>query len=187
MTASPATCDTKVLPFLSNPASTIDILDQLKIDGYDIKLPESWQAHSQARILVYIKQGLKVKWKKLDVNDRDLPSISCEIGTGKERNTSVNFFYKEWKSGVSGLDDKAAQLDRLTRQINHWKTLFSGGSNVVIMGDANTCFSNGMLNHTPTRNYLMLFKPFSLNFLHFSKSISSQGRKCLGMEFPVVV
>ena len=95
----------------SNPASTIDILDQLKIDGYDIRLPESWQAHSQARILVYIKQGLKVKWKKLDVIDRDLPSISCEIGTGKERKTSVNFFYREWKSGVSGLDDKASQLD----------------------------------------------------------------------------
>ena len=35
----------------------------------------------------------------------DLPSLSCEIGLGREKKTCVNFFYREWTGGVSGLDD----------------------------------------------------------------------------------
>ena len=37
-----------------------DILDNLKINGYNIKLPLSWSVHSQARIIVYVKEDLKV-------------------------------------------------------------------------------------------------------------------------------
>ena len=49
-----------------------------------------------------------------------LPIVSCEIGVGKEKKTRVNFFfYREWTSGVSGLDDIGSQSERLKRQVNH--------------------------------------------------------------------
>ena len=124
----------------ANPISTNEILDSLKIDGYSIKLPKSWFTYNQARIILYVKEGIKVKWKELDAQDSDLPSLSCEIGSGKEARTSVNFFYREWKSGVTGLDDTSSQVNRLNRQIAHWKKLYNGGNDVVILGDANICY-----------------------------------------------
>ena len=32
-----------------------------------------------------------------------------------------------------------SQLDRLTRQVKHWKSLYAGGRDVTILGDANLC------------------------------------------------
>ena len=128
-------CDIKASGFYTCKQ---DILDNLKINGYNVKLPLSWSIHNQARIIVYVKDDLKVKWKDLRIQDSDLPSISCEIGSGNSR-TCVNFFYREWKSRVNGSDDKNSQLERLQRQINHWRTLYSCGADVVIMGDANLC------------------------------------------------
>ena len=123
----------------ANPISTDTILANLKVDGYNIKLPQSWSSHNQSRIMVYVKEDIKVRWRELGAQDTDLPSISCEIGSGKESKTVVNFFYREWKSGVSGLDDTTSQVDRLNRQISYWKTLYNTGNDVVIMGDANVC------------------------------------------------
>ena len=77
--------------------------------------------------------------KNLCRRDTDLPSLSCEIGLGKERKTSVNFFYREWTSGVSGLSDINSQSERLARQIKHWKCLISNKRDTGIMGDANLC------------------------------------------------
>ena len=75
--------------------------------------------------------------KPTSQNDSDLPSISCEIRLGKEKSTFVNFFYREWTSGVSGQSDPLSQDDRLCRQINHWKSLHTKNNDVLILGDAN--------------------------------------------------
>ena len=123
----------------SNPLSTNDIENNLRIDGYSIKLPQSWYAHDQARILVYIKEGIKVKERKLNSTDSDLPSLSFELGLGKEKKTCVNFHYREFTGGISGLADIGSQSERLLRQIGHWKTLFATGRDVVILGDSNLC------------------------------------------------
>ena len=123
----------------SNPVSTKDILDNLHVDGYSIKLPSSWYSHGQARIILYVKEGVKIKMRKLNNQDSDLPTLSCEVGLGKERRTITNFFYREWKSGVTGLEDQASQLERQARQINHWKSLYSKTRDVLILGDANLC------------------------------------------------
>ena len=48
-------------------------------------------------------------------------------------------YYREFTGGMSGLNSKESQVDRLSRQILHWKTLFSGGKDVLILGDSNLC------------------------------------------------
>ena len=123
----------------SNPVTTKEILDILHVDGYSIKLPSSWYSHGQARIIMYVKEGVKVKMRKLNDQDTDLPTLSCEIGLGKEKKTVANFFYREWTSGVTGLGDEASQIERLTRLIQHWKSLYSRNKDVLILGDANIC------------------------------------------------
>ena len=49
----------------------------------------------------------------------------------------MNIFYREWTSGISGLSTHTAQADRLSRQIEHWKSLYMLGKDVIIMGDSN--------------------------------------------------
>ena len=88
---------------------------------------------------MYVKEGVNIKIRELSSQDSDLPSISCEVGLGREKRTCVNFFYREWTGGISGLFDLQSQTDRLTRQIKHWKSLVSGRRDVVIMGDSNMC------------------------------------------------
>ena len=40
------------------PLSTQDIYDKLRIDGYQIVLPQSWYLHGQARLLLYIMNDI---------------------------------------------------------------------------------------------------------------------------------
>ena len=62
-----------------NPLSTNDIKKNLEIPGYKIFLPNSWNIHGQARILVYAKEELKVSELKSGNQVSDLPSITFEI------------------------------------------------------------------------------------------------------------
>ena len=123
----------------SKPVTQEDINYQLRVENYSIILPQTWHYHGQARIILFVREGVQVKVKNLCRRDTNLPSLSCEIGLGKERKTSVNFFYREWTSGVSGLSDINSQSERLARQIKHWKCLISNKRDTVIMGDANLC------------------------------------------------
>ena len=52
--------------YRSKPLSTNQIIENLHIDGYSIILPQSWYLHNQARILVYIKEGIFVKERKMN-------------------------------------------------------------------------------------------------------------------------
>ena len=124
--------------FRKNPLSTNDIHEKLKIDGYHIILPQSWYIHNQARVLMYVREDVKVQMINCSGNNTDLPSISVQIGLGKER-TCVNIFYREFTGGVSGSSNLQSQIDRLDRQIGHWKTLYSQGRDVLILGDCNIC------------------------------------------------
>ena len=120
-----------------NPITGKKIEENLKVENYRIVLPQSWQAHGQARVLLYVREDINLKVKPLAREKTDLPSVFCEIG--KEKKTRVNFFYREWTSGVSELDDNGSQSERLKRQVNHWQTLHAGGRDTLILGDANLC------------------------------------------------
>ena len=75
----------------SQPLTLSDINSKLRIPNYSIILPQTWHHHGQARLLLYVREGVQVKLKTLCRRDTDLPSLSCEIGLGKERKTHVNF------------------------------------------------------------------------------------------------
>ena len=142
------------------PLTTIDINQKLKIEGYNILLPQSWQSHAQARIIVYIKEGIQIKERKLKPENSDLPSISFELGLSREKKTCFNFFYREFTGGVSGLSDITSQKERLGRLTQHWKSLFKGNRDVVIMGDSNLCarqWMNDAYNHKELSNMVKDF------------------------------
>ena len=65
--------------------TTNQIRDKLKIDGYSIWLPQTWFVHHQARIMVYVMDSINVKEIKNNISEADLPSISCEVGIGREK------------------------------------------------------------------------------------------------------
>ena len=71
-------------------------------------------------MLVYAKEELKVCEKQLEASLNDLPILTFEIGLGLEKKTLVNFFYREFTSGVTGLNTEQDQVERLKRMINHW-------------------------------------------------------------------
>ena len=102
-------------------------------------LPATWDKHGQARIVVYAKEELQVKEWSTENSVSDLPSISFLISLGREKKTVVNFFYREFTGGVSGLGDIAAQNERLARQVNHWRKISGSKRDFVSLGDANLC------------------------------------------------
>ena len=116
-----------------------DIRSVLGIPGYTIYLPLTWKHHGQTRILVYVKEELKISEKQLEVCLTDLPIITFEISMGKEKKTIVIFFYREFTSGVTGLKSTQDQQERLNRIIKHWRSLTESNKDVVCLGDANLC------------------------------------------------
>ena len=116
-----------------------DISSVLSIPGYKIFLPLTWKHHGQARIFVYAKEELKVDVKQLGARLNDLPILTFEIGLGMEKKTVVNFFYREFTSGVTGLKTLQEQVERLKRMISHWKSLTNSNKDVICLGDANLC------------------------------------------------
>ena len=118
--------------------STKEVLTKLHIDGYKIELPDTWDDFGQARILVYVRNDVNYKRQRMPQNT-DLPNITLEIGLGREKKTIVNYFYREWTSGVSGEDSQASQIQRLTRQRDYWRSLYAQNRDVICMGDANLC------------------------------------------------
>ena len=119
--------------------STEEVTQKLRIEGYKILFPATWNAHGLARIIVYVKDDINAKVIDDDQSMNDLPSVSLEVGLGREKKTIINMFYREWKSGVSKLDSQVSQLDRLQRQVSHWKSLASHDRDVLILGDVNLC------------------------------------------------
>ena len=118
--------------------STDEVKSKLKIDGYNLELPSTWYQFGQARLLVYLRDD--VIYKGCSINSPvDLPNITFEVGIGKERKTLLNFFYREWTSGVTDQNSHASQVDRLKCQVDYWRALYSMNKDVVCLGDANLC------------------------------------------------
>ena len=119
--------------------TTAEIQESLQIEGYNIILPDTWEAFNHARIIVYASTELKVIKRENPDSIKDLPSITLEVGRGGERKSLVNFYYREWTGGVDGDSSHAGQLDRFSRQVNHWRDLQTEDRDLVMLGDANYC------------------------------------------------
>ena len=119
--------------------STAEVREKLKIDGYSIEFPSTWEAHGQARLICYVSDQIKYKRKKLNDGLSHIPSITLEVGLGKATTTTVHYYYREWTNGVTGESSKASQLVQLQEHISQWDALVGGGRSFVALGDANLC------------------------------------------------
>ena len=48
--------------------STAELKESLKVDGYNIEFPKSWETYGQARVICYVSQEVKYKRKLLNNN-----------------------------------------------------------------------------------------------------------------------
>ena len=116
-----------------------EIENVLGIPGYKIYLPITWKMHGQRRMIVYAKEDLNVSEKAHGEEFSDLPILTFEIAFSKEKKTQVNFFYREFSNGVTGLTTLQDQTQGLNRMIKLWTILASSNKDLVCLGDANLC------------------------------------------------
>ena len=122
-----------------NRFTTAEVKSYLNIDGYTLELPDTWDTHGQARLLAYVSNDIKYNRKILVNSHTDLPSITLEVGLGRATKSIVNYYYREWTSGVSGDSSTPGQQDRLGRHISQWEESLSQDRDFVSLGDANLC------------------------------------------------
>ena len=64
-----------------------EIFEMLRIDGYSIILPQTWEAHGQARLIVYVSDDVKHQRRQFGPQFNHIPSITLEIGAGRATRT----------------------------------------------------------------------------------------------------
>ena len=67
----------------TTPMTNNSIRTELYNPGYDILLPESWTHYDVARILVYIRNDIKVVTTKTNI--KDLPIITMKAKKGEDK------------------------------------------------------------------------------------------------------
>ena len=120
----------------SNPISDNMVELHLNLENYTLWLPDQWRKHRQARTIVYTHKNLTVKQQRLDDKYVDLPVVMLEVGHCWSKKTKVCGAYREHTGGVSGLKTPEAQMERLERMIQLWKTLTTT-EEYLILGDMN--------------------------------------------------
>ena len=114
-------------------------LKSLKIPGYQLILPKSWELHGYARVVVYIKKSLK--YDRIDtLEDDHLQTIWLKCGF---QNTKPAFFcngYREHNSNIGGSLEH--QYVKLSTFVNQWEEAIYFGSpdepnDVFILCDMN--------------------------------------------------
>ena len=86
-----------------------------------------------------MSDNIKYSRKHFDNHFNDIPSITVEIGVGRATRTTVHYYYREWKNGVTGENDNASQLAYLKKHIKQWKDIPATCRDFVTLGDANLC------------------------------------------------
>ena len=119
--------------------SAADLSEYLKVDGYTIEFPSSWDVHGQARLICYVSKEIKYSRRILNANYDHLPTITLEIGLGKATRTIIHYYYREWKCGVTGESSHNSQLNYIKQHISQWKEIVDSNRNFVTLGDANLC------------------------------------------------
>ena len=123
-----------------NTYTTQKLEESLSITGYSIILPDSWYKHDQARLVVFVSDDVKTEIVPQLPDNSDLPCITLDVGLGRAKKTRVNYYYREWTSGITGDNSQAGQMERLQRLIHHWTEL-PGRTllDTVTLGDSNLC------------------------------------------------
>ena len=117
--------------------STEQLLKRLEIPEYKVIIPDSWERHNVARVIVYVKDDLTVKIKHYDEDADHLQSIMLELGYGKCKPHLFNFYYREWTSCVRG--DGLHQEEDLDLLLDTWRNAMDANLDFIAMGDMNIC------------------------------------------------
>ena len=119
--------------------TTAELKEILRVDGYNIEFPNSWENYGQARLICYVSEEIKYSRRILNENFDHLPTITLDIGLGKAAKTVAHFYYREWKNGVTGESNNSSQLNHMKQHIRQWREIANSGRNFVALGDANLC------------------------------------------------
>ena len=117
--------------------STEQVQQAFYIPDYKIILPDSWTKYGMARIMLYVKDDLKVKVKHASDDANHLQNILIEIGYGKSKPHFFNFYYREWTSCVR--QSNRYQEEDLQLLLNIWRNCTSENKDFIAMGDMNIC------------------------------------------------
>ena len=114
-------------------------IDCLKVPGYDLLLPKSWDMHEKARVVVYIKKSLEYD-HIASLEYGDVQSIWLRAGFKNTKKIYYSHMYREHTSTLGS--SMAAQRTTLDRMLLQWEEAVSHGTSgatneVHIAGDMN--------------------------------------------------
>ena len=103
--------------FRRQPLQTPSLLENLEIPGFTILLPRTWDLHGQAKLVLFVRQGLRYKILPTPHYCTDLPVITLTASKGGERPSTFGYVYREYTGGVSGLGCSDSQKECLSRLV----------------------------------------------------------------------
>ena len=113
--------------------------NSLKVPGYDLLLPKSWDIHGKARLVVYVKKGLVYEHLH-NLEHPDVQSIWIKAGFKNTRQVYYSHVYREHTNTMGG--SMAAQRTALEKMLGQWEDAVVHGNHdtpneVHIAGDMN--------------------------------------------------
>ena len=111
----------------------------LKVPGYDLLLPKSWNNYGKARIVMYVKKNLPYEHVD-ELEHPDIQSIWIKAGFKNSRRVYYSHLYREHTSTLGS--SMASQRSALTTMLGQWEDALVHGdqdtvNEVHIAGDMN--------------------------------------------------
>jgi hypothetical protein len=105
--------------------NNIDQLEKLKVPGYKLLLPKSWDLHGYARVVVYVKNTLDYQ-RVEDLEDEHLQTIWIKCGFKNSKHGYYCNGYREHKSNIGG--SICNQKQKLDTFIYQWEKALTHGN-----------------------------------------------------------
>ena len=114
-------------------------LDKLKVPGYVLLLPKSWESIGKARLVVYVKKTIEYE-QLLDIEHEEVQSIWIKAGF---KNSSKIYFSHQYREHTNSMGSSMAdQRTALKLQLAQWEDALEYGNpdlpnEVHVAGDMN--------------------------------------------------
>ena len=106
-------------------SSQNDQLLKLKIPGYKLLLPKSWDAHDYARVVVYVKNTLTFE-RVSDLENDHLQTIWIKCGFQNSKQGYYCHGYREYKSHLGA--SMQNQVEKLNTFLEQWEFAINYGN-----------------------------------------------------------
>ena len=114
-------------------------LERLKVPGYELLLPKSWEGSGKARLVVYVKKTMEYE-QVLDLEHQNVQSIWIRAGF---KNASKIYFSHQYREHTNCMGSSLAdQREALRLQLGQWEEALDHGNpgvpnEVHVAGDMN--------------------------------------------------